>query len=143
MGGADDDWDNGVVIDPSGYCVIAGGTYSYSSGQDDAWVVKVNLSNGNVVLSATFGGPTYDQAYDIAYDPAGYYVITGETYPYGTLTSQLIIVKIDPSNGSAIWVKEYGNNYDDRGYAIEVTSNGNYMVGGFTQTVFTITITGF
>ena len=84
------------------------------------------------------GGTDYDQANVIQQATDGGYVVAGITFSDdGDIESlnglvDYYIVKLN-SVGSIEWTKTLGGSNDDRAYSIRQTSDGGYIVAGFTQ----------
>ena len=70
-------------------------------------------------------------AYSLRQTLNGGLIIAGYTTSFG-LNGDVLLIKTN-QDGDTIWVKNYGTSGVDIGYAIEVCSNGNYLVSGFTD----------
>jgi len=75
------------------------------------------------------GGSSYDFGRCIRQTWDGGYVVTGHTDSYGIGHYDLWVVKCDKTGGVE-WQKTYGNLYDEKGYSIDQTSDGGYVVTG-------------
>lgn len=62
--------------------IIAGYSDSIGAGNKDAWLVKID-SNGMVLGSQAFGGPSCDEAFAITRTADGHYVMAGNTASSG------------------------------------------------------------
>jgi len=78
----------------------------------------------------TFGGPDYDTGYMVRQTNDGGYIIVGWTYSY-VGNSNLYIIKTD-GNGNPQWMKSLGGDGYERGYCVQQTSDGGYIVVGYT-----------
>jgi len=76
-GGSDDDEAWGIVTRPEGGFVLAGITYSFGSGQDDGWVLRINDS-GAQTGALTLGGPGDDDLFDVARTDDGNLTVVGD-----------------------------------------------------------------
>jgi hypothetical protein len=117
-------------ISDSGY-IVAGATDSYGSGNADALVLKLD-SNGNVIWQKTYGGSGYDVANFIQQTTDDGYIVTGITESFGAGGKDALILKLDNS-GNVIWQKTYGGSGDDRAQCIQQTTDGGYVVAGYTS----------
>jgi hypothetical protein len=92
---------------------------------------------GNVCgLASTFaktiGGSYDDVAYSIIQSSDGGYVVAGWTSSFGAGGRDFYVVKLD-SAGNVIWTKTIGGSYDDVAYSIIQSSDGGYVVAGWTE----------
>ncbi len=116
----------------TGY-VIAGFTNSLGYGGYDMYVVKTNKS-GDTTWTKTFGGSNWDFAYSIAVTNDGGYAIAGGTYSYGKGNEDMYLVKLN-ANGDTVWTKTYGGINDDEARSVKQTSDGGYILTGFTKSL--------
>lgn len=129
--------------------ILAGDSYSNADGDKsqncrggfDYWIVKID-SLGNKQWDKRFGGNGNEFSGEIQSTTDGGYIITG------TSTSGLVgdktqsnwgsgnkedywVVKID-SAGNKQWDKRYGGDLYEFGTAIKQTTDGGYLVGGYS-----------
>ncbi|MEM2228436.1 MAG: hypothetical protein QXR82_06535 [Candidatus Bathyarchaeia archaeon] len=74
--------------------VIAGSTTSFGVGDEDLWILKVDI-NGNIEWQRTYGGTASDEAYSLmqAFDFG--YMIVGETESFGSGMKDVFLLKLD------------------------------------------------
>ena len=89
-------------------------------------------SNGNKVWGKFFGGPYWDVARSVQQTSDGGYIIAGSTMSYGAGAYDFWLVKTD-SNGNKIWDKTFGGPYWDVARSVQQTSDGGYILAGFTM----------
>ena len=95
LGGSSDDKGSGIAVDASDAAYITGQTGSsdfpttlgaydtaYNGGDYDAFVVKFNLSGGELAYATFLGGGDRDQGYGIAVDANGVAYVMGGTSSY-------------------------------------------------------------
>jgi len=111
--------------------ILAGNTNSFSIGFSDFWLVKTN-SDGEMVWNKTYGGIRWDIAYSVQETIDGGYIAAGSTNSFGSGYEDFYLVKTD-ANGIMQWNKTYGGLYDDIAYSIQQTSDGKYVVCGYTS----------
>ena len=136
------------VIRPTsdgGYIVIG---LSYSGGGDvvgyhgttstgDFWLVKLS-SNGSVQWKKCLGGVGFDEGKDVRQTSDGGYIVVGtsasnECYMLGQHGgADFLVIKLT-ADGDITWQKDYGGSMNDYAYSIDITSDGGYVVGGFTE----------
>ena len=110
----------------SGY-IIAGETNSFGDASGDIYLIKVNNA-GDTIWTRTFGlSGIYDYAISATPTADSGYIICGAS------ANKLLVIKINPS-GDTLWTKSYGNTGNSDGFTIQQTSDGGYIISGFTYT---------
>jgi predicted secreted protein len=130
FGGADDDWGSSAQQTSDGGYIITGRTESYGAGGWDVWLIKT-VKNGNEEWKKTFGGANNDASFSVQQTPDGGYIITGTTRSYGAGGCDVWLIKTD-KNGKEEWEKTFGGANDDQGWSVNQTSDGGYIITGFT-----------
>jgi uncharacterized delta-60 repeat protein len=110
--------------------ILAGFTYSFSAGGSDVWLIKTD-ADGNMLWDKTFGGIGLDVAYALQLTSDGGYILSGDTNSYGAGSSDFWLIKTD-ADGNMLWDKTFGGANDDEAYAVQQTSDGGYILTGFT-----------
>jgi uncharacterized delta-60 repeat protein len=131
LGGANSDYGQGIAVDSSGNCYVAGYTISTGAGQQDALITKYNAS-GTIQWQRVLGGTNGDISYGIAVDSSGNCYVTGYTLSAGAGGQDALIAKYDTS-GTIQWQRVLGGVSGDLGYGIAVDSSGNCYVTGNTD----------
>ncbi|HTW91178.1 MAG TPA: hypothetical protein VMH22_05660 [bacterium] len=119
-----------VQIASDGGYILAGQTEG-GAGGGDVYLVKTDAS-GNQVWAKTYGGSQTDGAHSIQRTADGGYIIAGMTASFGAGMFDVYLLKID-ANGDTVWTRTYGGASSDVGDAVQVTSDGGYIVSGMTS----------
>jgi len=130
FGGTDDDQDNSVQQTSDGGYIMTGGTASFGAGNWDIWLIKTD-ANGNISWAKTYGGTNYDYAYSVQQTSDGGYILAGETRSFGAGNVDIILIKTN-SSGNLQWAKTYGGTGSDITWSVQQTSDGGYIVAGYT-----------
>jgi hypothetical protein len=147
LGGSDIDYANSIQQTSGGGYIGAGYTNSTDGGMAgnhgdaDAWVVKLNAS-GDIVWQKCLGGSNNDSANSIQQTSDGGYIVAGSTqstdgdvtgFHLGNYGSPDVwVVKLNAS-GNIEWQKCLGGSGQEYADSIQQTSDGGYIVAGYTQ----------
>jgi len=130
-GGTGGDFPNCIKQTSDGGYIVAGDTDSFGAGGYDAWILKLD-STGNIEWGNTQGGTGDDYASSIQQTSDGGYIVVGDTDSFGAGGSDFWVVKLN-SDGSINWQNTYGGTGDEYAYSTQQTSDGGYIVAGFTD----------
>jgi len=130
-GGTQLDCGESIQQTTDGGYIVAGYTVSYTYGNSDFAIYKLD-SSGNKVWFKHYGGSDSDTAYSIQQTSDGGYIVAGRTYSYSYGISDFAIYKLD-SSGNKVWFKHFGGTDADYGRSIQQTSDGGYIVVGYTK----------
>ena len=142
LGGSGYDRINNLMRTASGDFMLIGksetsdGDVSANHGGDDYWAVKMDTA-GNLLWEHSFGGSADDQGWAVWQTSDGGFLLTGQAYSADGDAStnkgwnDYWTVKLD-SSGALQWEKSYGGTNNDNARAAVQTSDGGYLVAGFT-----------
>ncbi|MBA3649868.1 MAG: T9SS type A sorting domain-containing protein [Chitinophagales bacterium] len=143
FGGSDYDQANSIQQTSDGGFIAAGwsrstnGDVTGAHGNYDMWIVKLDM-DGNLKWQKTLGGSSTEYSYSIQQTPDGGYITAGLTSSNnGDMNgnhgeSDFWTVKLD-KNGNLQWQEPLGGNFSDEGRSIDRTSEGGYIVTGFSN----------
>jgi hypothetical protein len=129
-GGSQDDYGNSVQQTSDGGYIIAGYTKSFGAGKTDVYLVKTD-SSGDNLWTRTYGGSVSDYGECVRQTSDGGYIVAGYTKSFGAGKTDVYLVKTD-SSGDTLWTRTYGGSYWDRGYSVQQTSDGGYIIAAET-----------
>jgi hypothetical protein len=130
-GGTSGDEASSVQQTSDGGYIVAGWTWSFGAGYNDIFLIKTD-ANGNIIWAKTYGRTYYDNAHSIQQTSDGGYIVAGNTNSFGTGDYDAFLIKTD-ANGSIIWTKTYGGTNHDGAFSVQQTSDGGYIVAGYTN----------
>jgi hypothetical protein len=130
-GGSGSDVSYSVQQTTDGGYIVAGYTRSFGAGQSDVWLVKID-ANGDTLWTRTCGGRDYDYGWDVQQTSDGGYIVTGYTESFGAGSDDVYLVKTD-ANGDTLWTRTYGGSSNDMGCSLQQTTDGGYIIGGYTE----------
>jgi hypothetical protein len=166
LGGAQDEYGDGIVLDAAGNAIVTGKTYytdfpttpgaydtTFNWGSD-VFVSKFAGLGGELLWSTFVGGNAYDCGHAMAIDALGNPVVTGyagsSLFPitsgaYDTTfggSYDAFILKLSSSGDELLWSTFLGGSADEYGYGIALDSSGNPVLSGMTKSSDYPTTTG-
>jgi hypothetical protein len=130
-GGSDCDQGGAVQQTKDGGYIIAGSTSSFGAGQSDFYLIKTDAS-GDTLWTRTYGGTDHDFGLAVQQTSDGGYVIAGHTASSGAGDNDVYLVRTNAS-GDTLWTRAYGGPETDEGCDVRQTSDGGYVVAGYTR----------
>ncbi len=112
----------------TGY-IIAGWSSSFGN-SDQVYLIKTD-SSGDTLWTKAYGGAGNDQGYSIRQTSEGGYIVAGIYDNWGS-NPQVYLIKTNVS-GDTLWTRNYGGTNYETGYSVQQTSDGGYIIGGYTN----------
>ena len=143
LGGAQHDDSISIQQTNDGGYIVCGISYSVDGnvtgnhGNGDYWVVKLN-NEGNISWEKCLGGSAYDYGLWIRQTIDNGYIVSGNTYSNDGNVSgnhggqDIWVVKLNDV-GNISWEKCLGGSAYDFGYPINQTTDGGYILTGWTN----------
>ncbi len=92
--------------------------------------ITINTAAGTT-WAKVFGGTNDDIATNVQQTSDGGYIIGGTTKSFGAGKIDALIIKLG-QDGSLSWAKTFGGTNDDIATNVQQTSDGGYIIGGYT-----------
>ncbi len=131
FGGSGEDRFRELHQTADGGFILVSETLSFGAGNSDVYLVKTD-SIGNLIWTKTYGGNSSDYGYSVRQTTDGGYIIAGYTQSFGAGGTDVYIIKTDNS-GNLVWTKSYGGSSADYGYSVRQTTDGGYIIVGYTE----------
>ncbi len=127
--------DGGYII--GGYTFSVGIDVGDNNGGTDYWILKID-ANGNFQWENTFGGAATETAFGLQEAFDGGYILAGYALSsdgdvsanYGNEDYWLVKLSVD---GFLQWEKNFGGTDRDRAYALRQSSDGGYIMVGYSE----------
>jgi len=129
-GGEDWDWGNSIQQTTDGGFIITGATYSPQTQTGDVYLIKTD-ENGDSLWTRTYGGVYVEVGNSVQQTTDEGYIITGYTRSTGTGSSEVYLIKTN-NVGDTLWTKTFGGEENDVGYSVQQTTDGGYIITGYT-----------
>jgi len=87
---------------------------------------------GDTLWTRTYGGTGTDQGFSVQQTTDGGYIVAGYTTSYGAGSWDAYLIKTD-ALGNTLWTQTYGTDTYDYVRSVQQTTDGGYILAGFTQ----------
>lgn len=127
--------DSGYIV--TGYSLSNDGDLTINNGNYDYWVVKTN-NIGIIQWQKSLGGTGAEYAHSIQQTTDGGYIVAGKSNSNdGDVTGNhgaydCWVVKLT-NTGVISWQKSYGGTNDDGAESIQQTTDGGYIIAGYSE----------
>jgi gliding motility-associated-like protein len=127
--------DGGYIV--AGFTQSLDGDVSNNFGSADYWVLKLD-KDGDIEWEKSFGGFSFDIASSVVQAQDGGYVVTGGAVSSDGQVSgnhgleDVWVIKLD-ATGNLLWSKTYGGTMNERAEKIRTTSDGGYILAGYSE----------
>lgn len=131
--------DGGYIVTGHSTSSNNGDVTHTNHGNSDIWVLKLDAA-GNIQWNQLYGGNGGEDSYSIKQTIDGGYIVSGfsNSSQNGNVSdvnnggNDYWILKLD-SSGNIEWDKLYGGANNDQAITIRQTTDGGYVIGGFSN----------
>jgi uncharacterized delta-60 repeat protein len=120
-----------ITATRGGGALVVGSTESYGQGYKDVYILYID-KEGKEIWSKAIGGRDDDIAHAITLSADGGFYVAGTTRSYGAGGFDFYLLKFN-GKGKLVYDKVYGEEKDDKLYAITATRDGGCVVTGSTH----------
>ncbi len=131
FGGIDNDFFLSVQQTLDGGFIALGHTENFGAGGEDIFLIKTDTL-GVTIWTKTYGGAGPERGFCINQTVDGGYIISGMTASFGAGGYDAYLIKTD-ANGDTLWTRTYGGSGSERGWSVQQTNDGGYIVAGWTN----------
>ena len=144
FGGSMDDEATSILQTTDGGFIVAGQSQSSdgdvleNKGSHDFWIIKLS-EQGLIQWQKTLGGSKSDRAIEVLQTMDNGYAVMGRIQSTNGDVSgfhggfeDTWLVKLD-DNGNVLWKNAYGGNYSDLMRAFQQTSDGGFIMAGYSE----------
>ena len=110
-------------------CAVAGQAWTAGL-RYQAYLIKTD-SVGDTMWTRTFGGTEDEAGYSVQQTTDSGYIIAGCTYSFGADSGDVYLIKTN-AGGDTLWTRTFGGAHEDWGNSVQQTSDGGYVVAGYT-----------
>jgi len=129
FGGAENDIGYSVQqTNDNGY-IIAGWTESFGPENYNGYIIKTD-PNGDTLWTKFFGGIGWDDCYSVQQTSDDGYIIAGGAESFSG-AYDVYLIRTDDL-GDTLWTKTIGGFDADRGYSMQITNDGGFIITGTT-----------
>jgi hypothetical protein len=131
-GDSDVSWSRDVYQTSDGGYIIYALTLSYGAGRTDVWIIKTD-ANGDIEWTETYGfSGSHEgtgEGMDMTNDGGYIFVNTKNHHGFSAPRGDIWVNKIDDM-GNVQWSLIFGTEWEDRGYYVQQTADGGYIIAG-------------
>ena len=110
--------------------IIAGYTSSFGTGMSDVYLIRTD-SIGDISWAKTYGGNSSDFGYSVRQTTDEGYIVAGYTESFGN-AGDVYLLRTN-SDGNLLWSQSYGGASNDRGWSVQQTTDGGYVIAGYSE----------
>jgi hypothetical protein len=129
-GGTHHDFGYSVRQTSDGGYIVAGSTSSFGTNVYQVYLIKTDAV-GDTIWTRAYGGQDDEEGNSVQQTTDGGYIIAGYTNSFGAGYWDVYLIKTNAS-GDTLWTRTYGRKSSDGGNSVQQTSDGGYIIAGWT-----------
>jgi len=111
--------------------VLTGYTESpYYGETGDLWLIRTDAT-GDTLWTRTYSKDDSNIGYSVQQTGDGGFVVAGWTASFDVGAGDVYLIRTD-ANGYTLWTRTYGGEDEDIGRSVQQTSDGGFVVAGYT-----------
>lgn len=110
--------------------IIGGGYANNSSGAGDCYLIRTD-PYGDTLWTRTYDNANLDYVRAVQQTKDGGFIAGGLFFNSTSMDYNILLLKTD-STGDILWSKQYWQNFPENIYGIQQTSDGGYIITGYT-----------
>jgi hypothetical protein len=124
--------DNGIEVlaTADGGYLLGGNTLGFGSNFSKMYFIRLD-QNGDTLWTKAYIGSNSVELNDVSPTTDGGFIATGRCTHAPAFDNDIQLLKMD-ANGEMEWVKTIGGVVDEQGYCVLQTSDGGYIISGWT-----------
>ncbi|WP_348812725.1 T9SS type A sorting domain-containing protein [Flavobacterium maritimum] len=131
LGGLSDEYASCIQQTTDGGYIVAGSIHNYEA--PDYWIVKLSVT-GTIQWQITSGGSGYYYVSSIQQTTDGGYIVAGESITGNPGDLDYWVLKLS-ATGAVQWQKTLGGSNWDGVESVQQTTDGGYIVAGYTGSI--------
>jgi hypothetical protein len=108
--------------------ILVGYSLNSNDGKDKLYLLKTD-EDGTLLWEKTYDGKGCSKGLSLQITSDNEYIITGCTRPNLVDDYDIWLLMTD-EDGTLLWEKTYGGEYNDIGYSVQTTNDGGYIIAG-------------
>jgi hypothetical protein len=130
FGGTNNDVGMDVQQTSDGGFIVTGGSQGSGTGPMDSFLIKTD-ANGDTLWTKSYSTLNSGYGSSVRQTSDGGYIICGAANSFGLGSNDVYLFKTDV-DGNLTWSKTFGGSSDDYGCSVRQTTNGGYVICGYT-----------
>jgi len=120
-----------IQTSDGGFAIVGYANYENQKNNHSIILLKTD-NDGNEIWVKTFDKDLYDYGYSLKQTSDGGYILVGYSQPSADSTFKMWLIKTD-ENGTLLWDKIFSGKGYSKGFSLQITNDGGYIIIGYTK----------